>query len=53
MPVKSYGRFSKSERKKLSTLRVTPPDLRGIAETPVIPPATAARGMGDSRTVQR
>ncbi len=52
-PVKSYDGFSGSERAKLSALQVTPPDQRGTAETPVMPPHSAASGMSDNRTAQK
>ncbi len=53
-PIKSYGGFTKRERAELSELRVTPPDRRGTAETPVTLPApSAALSMTDTRTAQR
>jgi hypothetical protein len=52
-PVQSYAGFSTSERAELSALKVTPPDQRGTAETPVIPSSTAARALGDNRRAQR
>jgi len=52
-PVQSYGGFSRSERDKLSALQVTPPDLRGTAETPITPQPDAASSSSDNRTAQR
>jgi len=55
-PVQSYGGFSKSERAKLSALKVTPPEQRGTVTAPTTPSFSAVwamRGLNDSRTAQR
>ncbi len=52
-PVQSYPGFSKRERAKLLALKVTPPDRRGTAATPVTSAFSAAWGQLGNRTAQR
>lgn len=52
-PIRSYGGLSQSERAKLSTLKVTPPDRPNMAATPVKRPATTGWDFRSKQTAQR